>query len=343
MPAYLEVLEGPSAGRRYAPGAAETTVGIVEHCEVALLPPGGNAAAQAVEVAVPFAAPRRRRLSAFGTGLSSGRRRGFHLASARAMLRIHVFDGRQRRIGPARARRPADAVGEEAMMGTRIAAALAVAALLLSAVALGEELAPAPAPGESPGARNPEAPQPGTAEAPGIGASTPQEALEQLQKAAQSGDLRKAASLFAEPFASLLAKTLAATETMAKAAGKLNEAVTSRLGAEAAKALRLERRMKPPTGTPFEGKIEMIDLKEEGDRATAKVKTTKKTGEVHEESIELEKGAGGWKILPPRRGDKTPMTEKDLKPEKNEERSHDGTGEREAERGRMREGGGTVA
>ena len=37
------------------------------------------------------------------------------------------------------------------------------------------------------------------------------------------------------------------------------------------------------------------------------------------------------------------MTEKDLKPEKNEERSHDGTGEREAERGRMREGGGTVA
>lgn len=131
------------------------------------------------------------------------------------------------------------------------------------------------------------------------GAATPAEALERLKKSAETGDTKLMEGLFAEPFGAFLSKMFAAGRRVMEASDDLKAAVQEKLGPEGVAALGKDPAMFTPRA--FDGKIEIIDLKEEGDHATAMVRSTPKGQPAKDEPISLVKQPDGtWRIEPPK-------------------------------------------
>lgn len=131
--------------------------------------------------------------------------------------------------------------------------------------------------------------------------TTPREALLRLESAARSGDPERAVPLFAEPFGSALKRTFEAGHLMMDASRRLHEIVGKKLGEEAARSLRLERRMNTRPRLPNEDVIEIVSIHESTDGAKAVIRPKTRYGIGREESIELVKQGEAWKLLPPAR------------------------------------------
>ncbi|HVY60185.1 MAG TPA: hypothetical protein VHF22_00970 [Planctomycetota bacterium] len=135
-------------------------------------------------------------------------------------------------------------------------------------------------------------------------AKTPREALQKLELAARTGDPERAVPLFAEPFGTALGRTFAAGHLVMEATRRVEAAVTARLGPDAARQLALEKRLRSGPHVPAEG-IEVVSLQETPTGASAVVRARSKGPRAREETIELVKQNGEWKLLPPKREGKS--------------------------------------
>jgi hypothetical protein len=131
--------------------------------------------------------------------------------------------------------------------------------------------------------------------------TTPREALLRLESAARSGDPERAVPLFAEPFGSALKRTFEAGHLMMDASRRLHEVVAKKLGDDAARSLRLERRMNIGPRLPNEDVLEIVSIHETSGGAKAVIRPKTRYGIGREESIELVKQGEAWKLLPPAR------------------------------------------
>jgi hypothetical protein len=194
----------------------------------------------------------------------------------------------------------------------RLAAAATALALVLGAGARADE------PKEAGAADRPPALAPASVEAsPTVFAAlaqpakTPREALLKLELAARTGEPERAIPLFAEPFGSALKKTCAAGHLLVDASRRLERAVATRLGPDAARALALEKRAHGTGGLTPEEALEVVSVRETKDGATAVVRARGRATRSKDELVELVKQAGEWKILPPKR-DGHAFAEEDL-------------------------------
>ena len=142
-------------------------------------------------------------------------------------------------------------------------------------------------------------------------AKTPRDALRKLELAARSGDPERAVPLFAEPFGTALRKTFAAGHLLLDATRRLDGAITTKLGPEAARLLGLEKRLRGSSRLPGETAVEIVSVSETKEGATAVVKARSRGPRAKEETVELVKQDGEWKLLPPKRDGKT-FGEQDL-------------------------------
>lgn len=188
----------------------------------------------------------------------------------------------------------------ESVPGRRLAAllAIALAASPYRAVA-GEGAAgrprerPGPGPAGGATVREASLPRP-----PGV-ASTPRDALVLLEAAARSGDPERTAPLFAEPFGSALRRTFDAGNLIIDASRRLNAVVLERMGADAVRSLGLDRRARGPAPIPTDDRIEIVTIVQSGESARAVIRPRTRYGPGREESIELVRQEGAWKLLPP--------------------------------------------
>ncbi len=119
---------------------------------------------------------------------------------------------------------------------------------------------------------------------------TPKEAVEKLNAAVEKKDPKAMAACLAEPFASMMDK-FAPFQASQK---KLGDAVDKKFGPGSA----AEAGLVAEDEMPFEGKAELLEVKEEGDKAKGKIKYLK-NGQPEEKPIEFVKKDGVWKIIPP--------------------------------------------
>lgn len=126
-------------------------------------------------------------------------------------------------------------------------------------------------------------------------AATPRACVEGLIARMQEDDVRGAARFFAEPAAAQVAKLGAGLAAMDAATRKLAAATDHKLGAGTAAALHIEPRRRANMG-----KVEIVEVKEEGGRATVKTRETRAGGTPGKESaLELTRRDGAWFVSPP--------------------------------------------
>jgi hypothetical protein len=88
---------------------------------------------------------------------------------------------------------------------------------------------------------------------------------------------------------------------MMDASRRLHEVVRVKLGEDAARSLKLERRMAIRPRLPNEDVIEIVSIQESAAGAKAVIRPKTRYGIGREESIELVKEGEAWKLLPPAR------------------------------------------
>jgi hypothetical protein len=130
---------------------------------------------------------------------------------------------------------------------------------------------------------------------------TPRDVLLRLEAAARAGDPEQAVALFAEPFGTALEKAFASGRLVAEASRRVHAAVSGRLGPEAARSLALEKRMQGPARPGERGAIEIVSITESPDAATAVIRPKGQLGAGRDETLDLVRQDGAWKLLPPRR------------------------------------------
>jgi hypothetical protein len=142
---------------------------------------------------------------------------------------------------------------------------------------------------------------------------TPKACVEGLVAAMKKGDHEGMTKYLIEPYRSVIAKVLVSSQAMETADKRLATAVDAKFGEGTSKELNLGAgKTKPKV---FQGDVEILDVKEEGETATVKTKETPtaKEGETpkppKEETITCRKIGGFWYAEPPQRRARTPDQE----------------------------------
>ncbi len=126
----------------------------------------------------------------------------------------------------------------------------------------------------------------------GGGASSPKDLVAMVNDAAAKKDAKALAQCMADPWGAAMLKMLEASEKTEGSKKKLAEAVDKKYGAGAAKECGLEA---DKDSMPMPKKSELIEVKEEGDKAKGKIK---EEGKDKPEDVEFVKQGGSWKMLP---------------------------------------------
>ncbi len=123
--------------------------------------------------------------------------------------------------------------------------------------------------------------------------TTPKACVESLVVCIQKADIEGAAAYMTPAIGPKMAKMGKGMKAMEVATEKLAKAVDAKFGAGTADSLGMKQ-PKPEVGT-----IEIVDVKEAGDKATVKTKETKKDKTTKEDTIQLVKLEGAWYAEPP--------------------------------------------
>jgi hypothetical protein len=118
--------------------------------------------------------------------------------------------------------------------------------------------------------------------------------MEKMIACMEKGDMGGMGHYVVEPAGPKLVKMGEAVSALSSAVGKLRKAVDGKFGAGTADSLRI-RAEEPPKAE----KIEIVEVKEEGAKATVKTKMTTKGGGAKEETLTLVKVGDAWFANPP--------------------------------------------
>jgi hypothetical protein len=125
-------------------------------------------------------------------------------------------------------------------------------------------------------------------------AATPKACIEGMVACMEKGDMVGVAAYMAEPVGSKFKKMAEGMQAMTEGTDKLAKALDAKFGAGTAESMHVKADKKPEIG-----KVEVTDVKEEGDKATVKTKETRKDGSAgKEESMTLAKVDGSWYVSP---------------------------------------------